>query len=74
MRTPDAMFLHGGNFLKCEAGCIYHEGELCCVDLLNFITLYSDDEKDEKDQETGRSQPSRTTSRKHNNVLQVFED
>ena len=49
MPTPDAMFLHGGNFLKCEAGRIYHEGELCCVDLLNFITLYSDDEKDEKD-------------------------
>jgi len=43
------MFLHGGNFLKREAGCVYHEGEFCRVDLLDLIAFNSDDEKDEKD-------------------------
>lgn len=27
VRTADAMLLHGGNFLKGEPGCIYHEGK-----------------------------------------------
>ena len=58
------MFLHGSNFLKREAGCIYHEGKLCRVDPLEVITFNSDDEKDEKDQETGYNQPRYTTSRK----------
>ena len=53
MRTPDAVFLHSGNFLQCEPGCIYHEGEFCKVDLLDGITLYGDDEKNEKDQVAG---------------------
>jgi len=43
------MFLHGSNFLKREAGCIYHEGELCRVDPLDLIAFNGDDEKDEKD-------------------------
>lgn len=49
------MLLHGGNFLKRKAGCIDHEGEFCRVNPLYGITFYSNDEKDEKDQETGRS-------------------
>jgi len=51
------MLLHGSNFLKGEAGCIHHEGEFCCVDPLDVITLYRDDEKKEKDNETGYNQP-----------------
>ena len=54
VRTANAMFLHGGNFLECEAGCIYHEGEFCRIDSLDLITFYGDDEKDEKDDITGR--------------------
>lgn len=49
------MLLHGGNFLKCEAGCIYHEGEFCRIYPLDMITLYGDDEKDEQDQEAAHS-------------------
>jgi len=55
VRTADAMFLHSGNFLKREAGCIYHESEFRRVDVLDVITFYSDDEKNEEDQETGYS-------------------
>ena len=49
MRTPNAMLLHGGNFLKRKARCIDHEGEFCRVDPLDVITFYGDDKKDEKD-------------------------
>jgi hypothetical protein len=49
MRTADAMFLHSGDPLKREAGCIYHEGELCRIKPLDVVTFYSDNEKDEED-------------------------
>ena len=49
------MLLHGGNFLKREAGRIYHEGEFRRIDLLELIILYSDNEKNEEDQIAGLS-------------------
>jgi len=49
------MLLHGGNFLEREATRIYHEGELRRIYLLEFIILYSDNEKNEKDQIAGPS-------------------
>lgn len=42
------MLLHGGDFLKREPACIYHEGEFCSIDPLDVITLYGNDEKDKK--------------------------
>ena len=48
VRTADAMFLHSRYFLKCEPGCIHHEGEFRKVDLLDGIALYGNDEKNEK--------------------------
>jgi hypothetical protein len=53
VRTADTMLLHGGNFLKREAGCIYHEGEFRRVDPLELIMFYGNDEKDEKNQIAG---------------------
>ena len=55
VRTANPMLLHGGNFLKREARCIYHEGEFCRIYSLKFIVLYGDDEEDEKDQIAGLS-------------------
>jgi len=56
LRTADTMLLHGGNFLKREAGCIYHEGEFRYIDLHELITFYGNDKKDEKNQIAGPSQ------------------
>lgn len=50
------MLLHGGDFLKCEARRIYHEGEFRHVDLPKVIAFYGDDEKNEKNQEAEDSQ------------------
>ena len=50
MRTANAMLLHSGDFLECEPACVYHEGEFCEIDLLDVITLYGDDKKDEKNE------------------------
>ena len=50
MRTADTMLLHGGNFLKRETGCIYHEGEFRRINLHELTTFYGNDEKDENDQ------------------------
>ena len=55
MRTADAVLLHSGDFLECEARCIYHEGEFRGVDFHELVIFYGDNEKDEKDQIAGHN-------------------
>ncbi len=53
------MLLHGGDFLQGEAKSIYHEDNLCEVDLVIYAELDGADEQEEKDEEAGTGRQKR---------------